>query len=118
MILTIVMGVILLNKLFHLLKWQSLEMIKKDSRVQNEISQTIEKYNKESYSTQSKLVQNALIRSKVFEQAINIMRDTIEDMDIEIEHKDNKIEFLENKIGLPDCKVIEMNKVGLTKISS
>ena len=34
------------------------------------------------------------------------MRDTIEDMDIEIEQRDNKLEFLENKIRLPDCKVV------------
>ena len=65
-----------------------------------------------------KLGQNALIQSKVFEQAINRMRDTIEYMDIEIEQKDNKIESLENKIGLPDCRVIEeMNRLGLNKIT-
>ena len=92
------------------------QKIKNDSKVQNEISQTIEKYNKESYSTQSKIGQNALIQSKVFEQARNIMGDTIEDMDIEIEQKDNKMEFLENKMDLPDCKVIEeMNRPGLNK---
>ena len=62
-----------------------MEVTKKDSKVQNEITQTIETYNKESYSTQSKTGQNALMQSKVFEQAINIMGDTIEDMDIEIE---------------------------------
>ena len=62
-------------------------VIKKFSKVQNEISQTIEKYNKESYATQAKIGQNALIQSKDFEQAVNIMGDTIEDMDIEIEQK-------------------------------
>ena len=91
----------------------------KDSRVQSEISQTIEKYNKKSYATQSKIGQNASIQRKVFEQAINIMSDTIGNMDTEIEQKDNKIDFSENKIGLPDCKVIEeMNKLGINKISS
>ena len=85
-----------------------MDFLKKDSKVQNGITQTIKKY-KESYSTQSKIGQNALIQSKVFEQAINLMGDFIEDMDIEIEQKD-KIEFLENKIGLPDCKVIEEMK--------
>ena len=94
-------------------------ILKKDSKVQNEITQTVEKYNKESDSKQSKIGQNAVIQSKVFEQAVNIMRDTFEDMDIEKEQKDNKIEFLENEIGLPDCKVIEeMNILGLNKISS
>ena len=49
------------------------------------VSQTIEKYEKEPYSTQSKVGQNALIQSQVFEQATNILGDTIEDMDKEIE---------------------------------
>ena len=61
------------------------------------------------------LGEKALILSKVFEQARNIMGDTIEDTDIERELKDSKIELLENKIGLPDSKVIEMNKLGLKK---
>ena len=61
--------------------------------------------------------QNALIQSKIFEQATNMLGDTFEGMDIERERKENKIEFLENKRGLPDCKVIEeMNRLGLNKI--
>ena len=92
------------------------EIIEDDSKVQNDISQAIEKYNKESYATQSKLGRNALIQSKISEKALIIMGDTIEDMDREKEHKYNKIEFLENKIGIPDCKVIEeMNKLGFKK---
>ena len=59
-----------------------------------------------SYSTQSKIGQNALIQNKVFEQAINLMGDTIEVLDIEVEQKDNRIEFLENKIGLPILKLL------------
>ena len=39
-----------------------------------------------------KIGQNASMQNKVFEQTLNIMGDTIEDMDIEIEQKDNKIE--------------------------
>ena len=47
------------------------------------------------------------------------MVDTIEDLDRKIKQKDNKIEFLKNKNGLPVSKVFEeMNKLGLTKISS
>ena len=63
--------------------------MKRDSKVQHEISQTIEKYNEESFSTQSKIGQNALFQSKLFEEAIHIMDDTIEEMDIEIEQKWN-----------------------------
>ena len=73
------------------------EIIKKDSKVQNEIPQTGEKYNKESYATQSKIGQKAVIQSKAFEQAKTTMGDTIENMDIEIEQKDNKIAISENK---------------------
>ena len=73
-----------------------IELQKNDSKVQNEISPAIEKFNKESYSTQSKIGHNALIQSKVFEQAIFII---FEDMDIEIEQKDNKIELSKNKVG-------------------
>ena len=88
-------------------------------KVQNEITQTIEKHNEETYSTQSNLGQITLIQRKVFEQAINIMGDTIEDMDIEKKQKDNKTEISDNQTGLPDSKVIEgMNRLGLNEISS
>ena len=43
-----------------------LDIIKKDAIIQNEISQTIDKYNKESFSTRSQIGQNALTESKVF----------------------------------------------------
>ena len=96
-----------------------IEIVKRDVNIQNEISQTIDKYNKESFSTRSQIGQNALIQSKVFRQAINIMGETISDMDVELERKDNKIQFLEDKIGIPDSKVIEeMNRLDLNKISS
>ena len=96
-----------------------IEIIKKDTIVQKDISQTIEKYNKESFSTRSQIGQNALIQSKIFKQAIEIMGDTISDMDIELEQKDNKISFLENKIGVTDDKVVEeMNKLDLNKLSN
>ena len=74
-----------------------IEIIINDVNIQNEISQTIGKYNKESFSTRSQLVQNALIQSKVFKQAIKIMGETISIMEIELEQKDNKIQFLEDK---------------------
>ena len=92
-----------------------IETFKKDVNIQNEISQTIDRYNEESFSRRSQIGQNALIRSKVFEQS-NIMGETISDMDIEIELEANKIQFLENKIGIPDSKVIDgLNKLDLNK---
>ena len=67
------------------------KFIRRDSKVQDDISQFIETQNKESYAAQSKLNENDLIQSNVFSQAIEIMVQTIGDMDIEIEQKDNKI---------------------------
>ena len=90
--------------------------MKKDTNIQNDISQTIEKYNRESFSTRSQRSQSPLIQIKVFEEAINFLVETISDIDIEIEQKDNKIHFLENKRGIPDSKDIEeMNRLDLIK---
>ena len=94
-------------------------IIQKDTKIQNEISNIIDKYNNQSFATRSKLGENALIQSSVYREAINIMGDTINDMDMEIEQKDNKISFLENKLGVTDNKVIEeMNRLDLNKISN
>ena len=94
------------------------EIIQKDTKMQNDISNIIEKYNKQSYATKSKLGENALIQSSVYKEAINIMGDTINDMDVEIEQKDNKKSFLENKIGVTHDKIVEeMNRLDLHKIS-
>ena len=47
-----------------------IEINKKDLKMQNDTSQTIDKYNKESFSTRSEIVQNALIQSKVSKQTV------------------------------------------------
>ena len=52
------------------------EYIKKHSKVQNEITQTIEKYINESYATQSRTRQNASVQNKNSEQVINIKGET------------------------------------------
>ena len=95
-----------------------IEIVKRDVNIQNEVSQTFDKYNKESFSTRSQIGQNALIQSKDFKQALNFMGETISDIDVEMEQKDNKIQFLEDKIGLPDSEVIEeMNRLDSNKKS-
>ena len=70
-----------------------IEINRKDANLQSQISQTIDKYNKESFSTRSQIGQNALIQSKVFKQARNILGETISDMDVEIEQKDKEYNF-------------------------
>ena len=95
-----------------------IEFIQKDTKIQNDISNIVDKYNNQSYATKSILGKNALIQSSIYKKAINIMGDTFNDMDIENEQKDNKISFLENKIGITDDKVIEeMNRLDLNNIS-
>ena len=50
---------------------------------------------------------------------MNLMGDSIEDLDKKTEQKDNKKDFSEIKIGLPDFNFIgEMNEPGFNKISS
>ena len=95
-----------------------IRIIQKDTKIQNDISNIIDKYNNQSFATRSKLGENAIIQSSIYKEAINIMGDTINDMDVEIEQKDNKISFLENRIGVTDDKVIEeMNRLDLYKIT-
>ena len=96
-----------------------IEIIQKDSKIQNDISNIIDKYNNQSYATRSILGENASIQSSIYKEAINNMGDTINNMDVEIEEKDNKISFLENKIGVTDDKIIEeKNRLDLNKISN
>ena len=95
-----------------------IEIGQKDSKIQNDISNIIDKYNNQSYATRSRLGENALIQSSIYKKAINIMGDNINDMDVEIEQKDNKISFPKNKIRVTDKIIIEeMNRLGLNKIS-
>ena len=95
-----------------------IEIIQKDTKMQNDISNIVNKYNNQSYATKSILGKNALIQSSIYKEAINIMGDTIDDMDIEVEEKDNKISFLENKIGVTDDKIVEeMKRLDLDKIT-
>ena len=74
-----------------------IEIIKKDTNIQNYISVTIDKYNKESFATISQIGEKASIQNKDFKKAINKKGKTISDMDIEVKQKDNKIQFLEEK---------------------
>ena len=74
-------------------KAELLEIINKVSNLQNGKSETIEQFNKRSYATQLKERQNALNQSKVFEEAISMIGDSIQDMHKETEEKVNKMRF-------------------------
>ena len=70
-----------------------IEIIQKDTKIQNDISNIVDKYNNQSYATKSILGKNAIIQSSIYKEAINIMGDTMNDMDVEIEQKDKKYRF-------------------------
>ena len=44
--------------------------------------------------------QNALIQKSVFEDAIQLLGETIDDMDKKFELKDNRIDFLADEVGI------------------
>ena len=95
-----------------------MKLYRKIQKIQNDISNIVDKYNNQSYATKALVGQNASIQSSIYKEAINIMGDTINDMDIDIEQKDNKKSFLENKMGVTDDKIIEeMNRLDLNKMS-
>ena len=115
-------GITLIEQAFSSISLREfIEIFKKDVNIQEEISQAIDKYNKESFSTRSQIGQNAFIQSKAFQQARNIMGEAITEMDKEIEQKakkKNKKQISEAKIWLPDSKFIEeMSRLDLNKIS-
>ena len=43
-----------------------IEIIQKDTKIQNDMSNIIDKYNNQSYATRSKLGENALIQSGIY----------------------------------------------------
>ena len=53
----------------------------------------VEKSSNHSYRTQSEIGPEALIQRRIYKQAIEIMEETIEDMDKEIELKTTKFNF-------------------------
>ena len=61
MMITLLKKEILLNKVFLPNKRLSPQRIQKNSKVRTEITQSIEKHNNESYATESKIRQKALI---------------------------------------------------------
>ena len=72
-------------------------MIKKVSKVQDKIDDTLDRYMKLSYKYQSKIGYDTLIQSVILKELINIMGSTITDLDIGLKMKISRREHLENK---------------------
>ena len=70
-----------------------IEIIQKDTKIQNDISNIVDKYNNQSFATKSILGKNALIQSSIYKEAINIMGETINDMDVEKNKRTTKYRF-------------------------
>ena len=73
------------------------EFIQKDTKIQNDVSNIVDKDNNQSYATKSILGKNALIQSSIYKEAINIMGDTINDMDVELNRRTTKYRFWKTK---------------------
>ena len=68
-----------------------IKVIKKDSRVQNEINIMLHRYMSLPYDFQSRIGYNSLIQNVILKELINIMGTIITDLDIELKMKKNNI---------------------------
>ena len=69
----------------------NLEKQEKSPKTPRDIELIVNKYSNPSYKTQSQIADKALIQRRIYEQAIELTGDTIEDKDKEVELKGNKI---------------------------
>ena len=67
-----------------------IKLIKKDTRVQNNINIMLDRYMSLTHDFQSRIGYNSLIQNVILKELINIMAMTINDLDIEIKILSNK----------------------------
>ena len=71
--------------------------IRKDPKVQVEINDMLDRYNRLPYNYQLKIGYDTLIQNVNLKELFNIMGTTITDLDIELKMKFSRIEYLENR---------------------
>ena len=64
-----------------------IETIKNNPKTQKDIELIVIKLSNQSYRTQSQIRQKALIQIRIYEHSIEVMGETIADMDKEIEFR-------------------------------
>ena len=68
-----------------------IKVIKKDTRVQNNINIMLDRYMSLPYDFQSRIGYNSLIQNVILKELINILATMIKDLDIELKMLSNKI---------------------------
>ena len=86
------------------------EFIKNQKQIKLEVTKEMEEYSKQSLNTRAELGLNYLHKSKIYEKCINIMGDSIYDLESE-----NQV--LRNEVGEIDQKYID-KKVKEHKLSN
>ena len=72
-------------------------VIKKDPKVQIKINDMLERYIRLPYNYRSKLRYDCLIQNVILKELINIMSNTITDLDTELKMKITRMKYSENK---------------------
>ena len=72
-------------------------VIRKDPKVRIKLNDMLDRYNRLPYIYQSKIRYDALNQNVILQELINIMGNTITDLDIELKMKISRIKYLENK---------------------
>ena len=70
-------------------------VIRKDPKVRNKINDTLDRCMILPYKYQSKIGYDCLIQNIILKELINIMGETITDLDIELKMKISRIKYLE-----------------------
>ena len=90
------------------------EAVENNAKIWKDLGPTVEKYWKQSYGKQSQVGQKTLMQIRIYEQATEIMDETIENLDKKIELRNSKIKIIPVKIGSSDEKSIqEIERISL-----
>ena len=72
-------------------------VIRKDSKVQNRIDDMLDRYNRLPPKHQSKIGYDTLFQKVILKELMNVLSTTITDLDIELKMKISRTKYLENK---------------------
>ena len=70
-----------------------INVIKRDPKVQRQIKDILDKYNRLTYNYQSKMIYDTLIQNVILKEIVNLMSVILVDIDIELKLKITRIKF-------------------------
>ena len=88
-----------------------METIKINPKTQKNTAIINNKFSNQPVGKQSQIRQKTLIHGKIYEETIQKMAGTIQDVDEEIHFKHTKIDFLADKIEISDQQLENVNRV-------